>query len=86
MDDEQAYREIEALVGQSAGQIVYYTFGYETYLNALLIQAAQVMWESLRSPWTLVEIWNNGTTFWRSPDGTETATVAPGGEIQIQVF
>ena len=86
MDDEQAYREIQALVGQSAGHIAYYSFGYETYLSGVLVEAAQAMWESLRSPWTLVEMWNNGTTFWRSPDGTETATVTPGCEIQIRVF
>ncbi len=86
MDDEQAYREIEALVGQSAGHIVYHPFGYETYLNGLLVESAQAMWESLRSHWTLVEIWNNGTTFWRSPDGTETATVTPGGEIPSRSF
>ena len=86
MDDELGYREIEALVGQSAGHIAYYAFSYETHLNGVLVAAAQAMWESLRSPWTLVEIWNNGTTFWRSPDGLETATVIPGGEIQIQAL
>jgi hypothetical protein len=52
----------------------------------VLVEAARAMWESLRSPGMLVEVWNNGTTFWRSPDGTETAMVTPAGEIQIQVF
>ena len=84
MDDEQAYYEIQALVGQSAGRIAYYSFGYETYLSEILVEAAQAMWESLRSPWTLVEIWNNGTTFWLSPDGADTAVVTPAGEIQVQ--
>jgi hypothetical protein len=83
MDDEKAYREIQALVGQSAGHIAYYPFGYETYLSGVLVEAAQAMWESPRSAWMLVEIWNNGTTFWRSPDGSQTATVTPGGEIQV---
>jgi hypothetical protein len=86
MDDEQAYREMQALVGQSAGHIAYHSFGYETYLTGMLVEAAQAMWESLRSPWTLVEVWNNGTTVWRSPDGIETAMVTPNGEIQIQVY
>jgi hypothetical protein len=86
MDDEQAYAEIQALVGQSAGHIAYYSFGYETWLSGVLVEAAQTMWESLRSPWMLVEVWNNGTTLWRSPDGAETATVTPDGEIQIQDF
>ena len=86
MDDHQAYHEIQALVGQSAGHIAYHPFGHETYLSGVLVESAQAMWESLRSHWMLVEIWNNGTTFWRSPDGSETATVTPGGEIQIQVF
>ena len=86
MDVEQAHSEIRTLVGQSAGHIAYYSFGYETYLSGVLVEAAQAMWESLRSAWLLVEIWSSGTTFWRSPDGSETATVTPGGEIQIQVF
>jgi hypothetical protein len=77
VDDEQAYREIQALVGQSAGHIAYSPFGSETYLSGVLVEAAQAMWESLRSAWVLVEIWNNGTTVWRSPDGTETVTVTP---------
>ena len=83
MDDEQAYSEVQALLGQSAGHIAYHSFGYETYLTEILAQAAQAMWQGLRSPWTLVEIWNNGTTFWRAPGGAETAVVTPTGEIQI---
>ena len=63
MDDEQAYREIQTLVGQSAGHIAYHSFGNETYLRDLLVDAAQTMWESLRSSWMLVEVWNNGATF-----------------------
>lgn len=83
MEDEQAAREIQALVGQSAGHIAYYSFGHETYLSRVLVEAAQAMWESLRSPWMLVEVWNNGTTLWHSPDGTETALVTATGEIQM---
>jgi hypothetical protein len=86
MDDEQAYQEIEALVGQSAGHIAYRPLAFESYLSGVVVEAAQAMWESLRSHWMLVEVWNNGATFWRSPDGTETATLTPGGEIQIQDF
>jgi len=86
MDDEQGYLEIQALVGQSAGYIAYHSIGYETYLSGVVVEAAQAMWESLRSHWMLIEIWNNGTSFWRSPDGGETATVSPGGEIQIQAI
>ncbi len=83
MDDEQARREIQALIGRSAGHIAYYSFGYDTYLIGVLVEAAQTMWESLRSPWMLIEVWNNGTTLWRSPDGSETAMIPPGGEIQV---
>ena len=86
MDDGHAYRQIQTLVGQSAGHIAYHPFDDETYLSGVLVEAAQAMWESLRSSWMLVEVWNNGTTLWRSPDGNETALVTPGGEIQIQVF
>ena len=63
MEDEQAYTEIQALVGQSAGHIAYYSFAYDTYLSGVLVKAAQAMWESLRSPWVLADVWNNGTTF-----------------------
>ena len=83
MRDKQANHEVQALVGQSAGHIAYHSFRYETHLTVALIEAAQAMWESLRSPWTLVEVWNNGASVWRSPDGTETAIVTPAGEIQV---
>ena len=85
MDDQQAFREIQALVGQSAGHITYYPFACQTYLGDLLVEAAQAMWESFRSTWVLVEVWNNGATIWQAPDGTESARVTPDGEIKIQI-
>ena len=83
MRDEQANREVQARVGQSAGHIAYHPFRYETHLTEALVEAAQCMWESLRSPWVLVEVWNNGATVWRSPNGTKTTTITPGGGIQV---
>jgi hypothetical protein len=84
LDDQQALREIQALVGQSAGYIAYRPFACQTYLSDVLLEAAQAMWESFRSTWVLVEVWNNGATIWQAPDGTEAARVIPGGEIKIQ--
>ena len=76
------YDELESLIGQSAGHIVFADLQGETHLTQAVVDAAEAMWQRLRSPWTLVEIWNNGTTVWRSPDGDQTVTVAPGGEIE----
>ena len=84
MDDQQALREIQALVGQCAGHIAYRPFACQTYLSDLLVEAAQAMWESFRSTWVLVEVWNNGATIWQASDGTESAMVTPGGETRIQ--
>jgi hypothetical protein len=81
--DSQAYGEIEALLGRRAGHIAYHPFDNESQLGEVLAEAAQVMWASLRSAWTLHEVWNNGATVWRSPDGTETVQVPPGGGSQV---
>lgn len=83
-DDERAYDEIEAQIGRSAGHIAFTEFRHETYLTEILTDAAQAVWSSLRSTWTLLEIWNNGTTVWASPEGTEIATVTPEGDFQFQ--
>lgn len=83
MDDDWVCGEVEALVGKSAGQICYHEFHHEGLLAEAIASAAHALWESLRSAWILIEVWNNGATFWRSPEGDETATVTPHGEIQV---
>jgi hypothetical protein len=83
MDDEQAFREIEAQIGRGAGNIAATNLRHHTYHTETLAGPALAVQQSLRSAWTLAEIWNNGTTVWRSPAGDQTATVTPDGEIQI---
>lgn len=83
MDDEQAYREIEAQIGRGAGNIAATNFHHHTHLTETLTEAALAVQQSLRSAWTLAEIWNNGTTVWHSPAGDQTAVVTPDGEMQI---
>ncbi|MGD8625126.1 MAG: hypothetical protein PVF47_15985 [Anaerolineae bacterium] len=82
MKDERGYEEIEAQVGRGAGNIAATNFRYHTWLTEVVAGSARAMQVSLRSAWTLVEIWNNGTTIWRAPAGDRTATVTPEGEIR----
>ena len=84
MDDDRAYDEIEGLIGRGAGNIAATNLRYHTWLTETVTDAARAMQVSLRSAWLLLEIWNNGTTVWESPDGRRTATVTPEGEIQIE--
>ena len=83
-DNSRAYDEIEAQVGRGAGNIAATNFYYHIWLTESLTGAARAMQVSLRSAWLLVEIWNNGTTVWQSPEGDQTATVTPEGEPQVE--
>lgn len=83
MDQDQAYDEIERQIGRSAGHICFYEFHHENDLTETLSRSAFAVWESLRSAWTLVEVWNNGTTVWASPEGDETLTVPPKSDISV---
>ena len=84
MCEDGVEAEIAALVGKSAGEICYYDFRYSGFYTQVLSNAAEALWESIRSPWTFVEMWNDGTTVWRSPEGDVTATVSADGEIAIE--
>jgi hypothetical protein len=83
-DESRAYGEIEAQIGRGAGNIAATNFRHHAWLTEGLTSAARAMQLSLRSAWLLVEIWNNGTTVWQSPEGDQLATVTPEGEIQIE--
>lgn len=84
MDDNRAYKELEAQIGRGAGNIAATNFQHHTWLTESLANAARTMQVSLRSAWLLAEIWNNGATVWRSPAGDRRATVTPGGDIQVE--
>jgi hypothetical protein len=83
-EDDRAHVEVQAQIGRSAGHICFTEFRHETYLTQLLSEAAVAVWSSLRSAWILVEIWNNGTTIWESPERNRTLLVTPEGELQVQ--
>jgi hypothetical protein len=82
--DDRAYGEVEAQIGRGAGNIAATNFRYDTWLTEIVASAARAMQLSLRSGWVLVEIWNNGATIWRSPDGDQLATVTHEGEIRVE--
>jgi hypothetical protein len=84
-DDTQAFEEIEAQIGRGAGNIAATNFQHHTWLTGLLADSARAMQVGLRSAWLLAEIWNNGSTIWRSPEGDQRATVTPEGEIRVQI-
>jgi hypothetical protein len=84
VNDKRAYEELEAQIGRGAGNIAATNFQHHTWLTELLAGAARTMQLSLRSAWLLAEIWNNGTTIWRSPRGDQRATVTPEGEVQVE--
>jgi hypothetical protein len=83
MNDERAYREIEAQIGRGAGNIAATNFRHHCWLTDVVAGAARAMQVSLRSGWLLAEIWNNGTTIWQSPAGDQTATVSADGAIHL---
>jgi len=82
-DPDRAYDEIEAQIGRSAGHISFHEFRHENHLTETLVQSARAVWESLRSAWILVEIWNNGATVWASPAGDETITMPPDSDLNL---
>lgn len=84
MYESQACEEVEAQIGRGAGNIAATNFRYHTWLTECPSDAARAMQVSLRSAWLLVEIWNNGTTMWQSPQCDQIATVTPEGRIQVE--
>jgi hypothetical protein len=83
MDEDRAYEELEAQIGRGAGNIAATHFRYHTWLTEIVTDSARAMQVSLRSGWLLLEVWNNGTTVWESPESDRTATVTPDGRIQM---
>ena len=74
----------DRLIGKSAGKICFTNFSdYDFYLNRL-IEEASVVWESGRSPWTLLSQDADGATRWLSPDETQVAMLGWGGNIILE--
>jgi hypothetical protein len=74
------------LVGQSSGAIcrtlaLPYKPPYRNILDAALTIAYDE--DYYMSTWTFVSQWLDGTTVWRSPDGTSEAFVSTEGDLRI---
>ena len=74
------------VIGKSAGKICYSNFDPSERSLSSIVEGAEIMWESGRSSWTLVEESLVGGTIWRSPTGDKIATVAASGEIFIETI
>jgi hypothetical protein len=83
MNDSNIERELESLIGLSAGHICYGDIKESSLLHKSVLDAANLMWENLKSAWTLESIHLNGSTSWLSPDKSSIATVTFDGEINI---
>jgi len=77
-------KDIEKLIGISAGKICYTNFNETDFYIQKLIDEAQIIWESGRSAWTLLSQDVDGRTRWLSPDGDQVAMVMSEDEIHIE--
>ena len=66
----------------TAGEIAYGDFPMGNPALDSIVEAAAVIWESVRSTWLFVELWPDGTTVWREPDDRAIVVVSPEGEIR----
>jgi hypothetical protein len=81
--EDEMPEAVRALVGRQAGWITMtLNLPYEPPYRDL-IDHAERMQSSLRSPWTFVAQWLDGTTLWRAPDGSAVATVSPDSSLRI---
>jgi len=78
---------LEALVGKSAGAICRtLNLPYQPPYQVVIDAAEKIAYDDDRfmSAWSFVNQWLDGTTVWRSEDGSGTALVAPDGTIRIE--
>ena len=83
MNDPNIERELENMIGLSAGHICYGDIEENSFLHKAVLDAANLMWENLKSSWILESIDLNGSTSWLSPDKNSIANVTVEGEINI---
>jgi hypothetical protein len=83
MNDSNIERELESLIGLSAGHICYGDIEESSLLHKAVLDAASLMWGSLKSAWILESVEINGTTSWISPDKKMIANVTVEGKINI---
>jgi hypothetical protein len=83
MNNSNIEGELEGLIGLSAGHICYGDIEESSLLHKAVLDAANLMWENLKSAWTLESIHLNGSTSWLSPDKSSIANITIDGEIRI---
>lgn len=74
----------KGVIGKSAGKICYSDLDSQGGPHSTIVEGAEIMWESGRSAWILVEESLDGGTIWRSPTGEIYARVDASGEIFIE--
>ena len=84
---EELVEELKELVGKSAGAIcLTLNLPYEPPYQAVIDAASKIAYDEDRymSAWSFVAQWQDGTTVWRSEDGSATAMVGTDGSIRIE--
>ena len=84
-DDSILLEELGALVGQSAGAICYVlNLPYEPPYRSVIDAASLIAYDQdlYLSGWAFVTQWMDGTTVWRSEDGTATVIVGADGSVE----
>jgi hypothetical protein len=77
---------IQSLVGKSAGAVAMtLNLPYEHPYRDIIDDAGMIQ-NSIRSPWTFVEIWLDGSTVWIAPDGSRKAIVCRDGTIRFELM
>jgi len=86
-EDDTLEDELKVLIGRTAGAIcrtlnLPYVPPYQLVIDA----ASRIAYDEdlYMSNWTFVSLWMDGTTVWRSEDGTATALVGEDGQVQLQ--
>jgi hypothetical protein len=73
---------VDRLIGKSAGKIAMSNLPPGNPVLDAIADSAGLMWENLMSAWTLLEVWVDWSTVWRSPEGNLIAVVSPDGVIR----
>jgi hypothetical protein len=84
---EELAEGLEALVGKSAGAIcLTLNLPYAPPYQPVIDAASKIAYDEDRymSTWSFVTQWLDGTTVWRSEDGSATALVTPDGTVRIE--
>lgn len=70
-------------MGLSAGQICYGSAQMDCRYEAVITEAATILWERVMSAWVLSAVLRNGAAIWISLDGLRTTIVEVAGDVHI---